>query len=83
MLCFILRLQIAASLVICDLLVIVTYFHRVLRSEDLERAHDDDDLPKSDYLTTMVDFGHHSSAIYSSHAMSSLGHNDEMSSLSV
>ncbi|OAX41687.1 hypothetical protein K503DRAFT_462116 [Rhizopogon vinicolor AM-OR11-026] len=77
------QLQITASLVICDLLVIVAYFHRVLKSEDLERAHDDDDLPRSDYLTTMVDFGHHSSTIYSSHAMSSLGHNDKISSLSV
>ncbi|KAJ8592508.1 hypothetical protein M405DRAFT_46247 [Rhizopogon salebrosus TDB-379] len=55
------QLQIAASLIICDLLVIVTYFHRVLKSEDLEHTQDCDS-PSSVYLTTMVDFGHHSGA---------------------
>lgn len=70
MLCLTSGPQIAASLVICDLLVIVTYFHRVLKSEDLELAQDYD-LSSSVYLTTMVDFGRSTtSASYLSHAVS-------------
>lgn len=57
------QLQIAASLVICDLLVIVTYFHRILKREDLEHAQDYD-LSSPVYLTTMVDCGHHSGACH-------------------
>lgn len=68
-------LQIATSLIICDLLVIVAYFHHVFGREDLESAQDSGyELPNTVNLTTMVDFGYHSSCL--SHGLSGSSGND-------